>query len=378
MYIGELCEEMASLKDTFKVYTFRPSLFERLRYSALSWTPTFNRGYDVERELVRSFSRGPFTTRDPNQATAFFVPVMPYLDRVSGFPSNGRANMRARFNAFVESRKKTRLWRGTDCKRFAATVHDYGTNFALDQPHALKTTTFVSSNAEWIARDGVTGQVSGEPYSVEKDVASVCSSSYYLPAKAVEYRVFGPNPRFRRRTLVSFKGGMSSTVRRRVAALVATEDDPRIDISFSGHVSSSAYMEELASSKFCLHMKGSRVVSPRLIESVWFGCVPVILADHYDLPLSHLVDWNTFAVIIPEADADELFSRIRTANWRALRENLQRVAPMFLYHRRPIFGDAFYSTALAVRDRIAERSQDCARDVFEGFEADIPWRSKPV
>ena len=138
--------------------------------------------------------------------------------------------MRARFNAFVESRKKMRLWRETDCERFAATVHDYGTNFALDQSHALKTTTFVSSNAEWIARDAVTGQASEEPYSVEKDVASVCSSSYYLPAKAVEYRVFGPNPRFRRKTLVPFKGGVSSAVRRRVAALVATEDDPRIDI----------------------------------------------------------------------------------------------------------------------------------------------------
>ena len=77
--LRELCEELASLKDTFKVYTFRPSLFERLRYLALSWMPTFNKGYDVERELVRSFSRGPFTTRDPNQATAFFVPIMPYL-----------------------------------------------------------------------------------------------------------------------------------------------------------------------------------------------------------------------------------------------------------------------------------------------------------
>ena len=33
--LRELCEEMTSLKDTFKVYTFRPSLFERLRYSAL-------------------------------------------------------------------------------------------------------------------------------------------------------------------------------------------------------------------------------------------------------------------------------------------------------------------------------------------------------
>jgi len=375
--LRELCDDVAALESSFKVFSLGLSPLARARYALISWIPTFNRGYDVEKELVRWFTRGPFTTQDPSKATAFFMPIMPYLDRVAGFPKNGREIMRKRFNMFVRSHERTKLWKKTECKRFASVVHDYGTNIALDQPEVMKTTTFISSNAEWIARDAETNAMRGEPYSTEKDVGSVCSASYYLPAKAVEYRVFEPKPLYERRTLVSFNGGLSSPLRARVAAIVEEQNDPGVDIAFTGHVSTSGYMKDLSSSKFCLHMKGTRVVSPRLIEGIWFGCVPVILADNYDLPLSHILDWSKFAVIIPEADAAQLFTRLRAANWPELYANLRKVAPMFLYHRRPIFGDAFYGTALAVRDQIAIRSRDCAADVFADFDSEIRWGAHP-
>ena len=363
--LAQLCDAMSALEGGFRVYTLGLSPFGRLRYKLLSWTPTFNRGYDVEKQLVRWFMHGPFSTRNSREATAFFMPVMPYLDRVAGFPGDGRRNMRYRFNAFVRAHEGKRLWPKTACKRFTTVVHDYGTSIAMDKPDVMKTTTFISSNAEWVTRDKITGAMShNSPYSLKKDVSSVCSSSFYLPAKAIQYDVFGRRPRFRRTTLLSFKGGMSSDVRRRVAELVAAERDPSVDVSFSGHVYPSRYMRELASSKFCLHMKGSRVVSPRLIESIWFGCVPVILADNYDLPLSQVLDWTKFAIIIPESESSTLFNRTRSADWESLRDNLRRVSPMFLYHRRPVFGDALYSTALVVRDRIEARSRTCDEDVF--------------
>jgi hypothetical protein len=375
--LRELCDDVAALESSFKVFSLGLSPLARARYALISWIPTFNRGYDVEKELVRWFTRGLFTTQDPSKATAFFMPIMPYLDRVAGFPKNGREIMRKRFNMFVRSHERTKVWKKTECKRFASVVHDYGTNIALDQPEVMKTTTFISSNAEWIARDAETNAMRGEPYSTEKDVGSVCSASYYLPAKAVEYRVFEPKPLYERRTLVSFNGGLSSSLRARVAAIVDEQNDPDVDIAFTGHVSTSGYMKDLSSSKFCLHMKGTRVVSPRLIEGIWFGCVPVILADNYDLPLSHILDWSKFAIIIPEADAAQLFTRLRAANWPELYANLRKVAPMFLYHRRPIFGDAFYGTALAVRDQIAIRSRDCAADVFADFDSEIRWGAHP-
>jgi len=367
--LAQLCDAMGELEDGFRVYTVGLSPFAQLRYALLSWAPTFNRGYDVERQLVRWFANGPFSTRNPKHATAFFMPVMPYLDRVSGFPGDGRRNMRYSFNAFVHSQEGTRLWSKTACKRFTTVVHDYGTSIAMDQPEVLRTTTFISSNAETMGRSDIAVEM-GEaldgngPYSPKKDVSSVCSSSFYLPAKAIEYDVFGRYPRFRRTTLLSFQGGMSSDVRRRVAELVSNERDPSIDVTFDGHVEPSSYMRNLASSKFCLHMKGTRVVSPRLIESIWFGCVPVILADYYDLPLSHLLDWTKFSIIIPESEFHTLLNRTRSAKWAVLYDNLRRVSPMFLYHRRPVFGDALYSTALVVRDRIEARSSACDENPF--------------
>ena len=55
-------------------------------------------------------------------------------------------------------------------------------------------------------------------------------------------------------------------------------------------------------SKFCLHVRGTRVQSRRLIEGLMFGCVPVILADGYELPMSWLFDWSKFSIRLPEIE----------------------------------------------------------------------------
>ena len=36
------------------------------------------------------------------------------------------------------------------------------------------------------------------------------------------------------------------------------------------------------------------------MDAVWFGCIPVFLADHYHPPLHGLLDWDQLAVSIPE------------------------------------------------------------------------------
>jgi len=88
---------------------------------------------------------------------------------------------------------------------------------------------------------------------------------------------------------------------------------------------------------------GTRVQSPRLIEVLTFGCVPVIIADGYDLPLAWLFDWNKFSIRLPEADYEKLPEVLAAADWGALHANLRRVIGFFVYHRTPIMGDALWA-----------------------------------
>ena len=58
--------------------------------------------------------------------------------------------------------------------------------------------------------------------------------------------------------------------------------------------------------KFIIHSSSCCLLqgwSPCLMDAVWFGCVPVIISDYYDLPLQGLVDWNQFAVFVRESKA---------------------------------------------------------------------------
>ncbi len=37
------------------------------------------------------------------------------------------------------------------------------------------------------------------------------------------------------------------------------------------------------------------------MDAIWFGCVPVIIADYYILPLASIIDWNSVAIIVQES-----------------------------------------------------------------------------
>jgi len=105
------------------------------------------------------------------------------------------------------------------------------------------------------------------------------------------------------------------------------------------------YQAELLRSIFCLCPLGWAPWSPRIVESVVFGCVPVIIADNIALPYSHAVDWNAISLKVREIDVPRLAKillHVAATNLSVIQKNLwkeeNRQALLFLEPLR--IGDA--------------------------------------
>lgn len=42
------------------------------------------------------------------------------------------------------------------------------------------------------------------------------------------------------------------------------------------------------------------------MDALWFGCIPVFLADHYLPPLYDLIPWGDISLSIPEQQVQKL------------------------------------------------------------------------
>jgi hypothetical protein len=107
-------------------------------------------------------------------------------------------------------------------------------------------------------------------------------------------------------------------------------------------VSQEDFYKSMRNTDFCLCPYGDGLWSPRLVESLAMGCIPVIFAFCRDfkncpeldstLPYFDYLDYNTFSVILNADKVPQLektLSRISAEERVMLRKNGQRVQPFF-------------------------------------------------
>ena len=406
-----LCEAfLDELPKTLRVHAFPLNAKAQMKYNALRKLPTFNRGYDVEDYLVKWLSNGPFSKINHETLTAktkiaYLVAVQPYLDRVSSFPfTNGRTSISSALKHAIQYAKKVNpsLWKQSKGRRVIVNAHDFGTELATgifpdeddkdddddvyddnndknyQSSSLINTTHFIVSNSEC--------EVEEAPFDAKKDVAVVPSLSFFLPREAIsrrlvdlshfmrdedEYVSFGlelPKYDADRHIRLMFRGTNRGPLREEVFQFLTENGNPEDSIETTGVASPQEYMSLMEQSRYCLHVRGTRVMSPRLIELMLFGCVPVIVSDAYELPLAWFLDWSKFSIRVPESEYENIHSYIESANWRELHSNLGRVLSFFVYHKNsPIIGDAFYATSLALLKKIERQDADAdaERNVVE-------------
>lgn len=113
----------------------------------------------------------------------------------------------------------------------------------------------------------------------------------------------GPSPR-QRKVLAFFAGGVHGPIR---PILLEHWENKDPDIQVHKYLPKGvSYIDMLRQSRYCISPSGYEVASPRMVEALYTGCVPVLIKEHYVAPFSDVLNWKSFAVIIQVEDIPNL------------------------------------------------------------------------
>lgn len=117
------------------------------------------------------------------------------------------------------------------------------------------------------------------------------------------------------------------------------------------------YQSEIARSKFCLCPLGWAPWSPRLVESVALGCIPVIIADGIRLPFPSAVPWAEISVTVAEREVDrlgEILEHVAATNLTAIQRKLwdPQVKRALLFHDPMLKGDATWQVLVGLSSKL--------------------------
>ncbi|CAI5477812.1 unnamed protein product [Closterium sp. Yama58-4] len=320
----------------------------------------------------RYILNSPVRTTNPDEADWFYMPVYPTCDlTASGLPLPFRSPRMIRAGITLVS-EKWPYWNRTDgADHFFITPHDFGACFHYEEEKAI------TRGIMPLLKRATLVQTFGQSHHVCHKPGSIVVPPFAPTGHMHRRRIPPDTPRS---IFVYFRGlfydrnndpqgGYYASVFS--ACHLHGADTPRsIFVYFRGlfydrnndpqgggivpgeadctpeHPAS--YYEDMQRSLFCLCPLGWAPWSPRLVESVFFGCIPVIIADNIVLPFSDVIPWREIAVFVPEKDVpklDEILAGIGPKRVLAMQQRLASHAirqAVVLGHPQPQEGDVFH------------------------------------
>ncbi|KAM7264384.1 hypothetical protein ACFE04_002067 [Oxalis oulophora] len=315
-------EEFTEMNKTLKIYVYPHKKNDSLARNLfpIDYEPGGN--YASESFFQIALMKSHFITSDPKKADFFFLPFS--IAKLRHDPQIGGTNLPDFIRDYIIQISQTYpFWNRTGgADHFYAACHSIGRT-------AMNKAVHVRDNA----------------------IQVVCSSSYFLAGHISHKDVSLPQiwPRkgdpdnlasIERKKLAFFAGAANSPVRNKLVNVWRNDSEV---FAHPGRLK-TPYADELLGSKFCLHVKGFEVNTARIGDALYYGCVPVIIADHYDLPFADILNWNSFALVVTTSDIPNLkkiLKRISPDKYTQLKSNALKVREHFMWHTFPIGYDTF-------------------------------------
>jgi len=115
--------------------------------------------------------------------------------------------------------------------------------------------------------------------------------------------------------------------------------------------SKAKYRMYMKSSKYCICARGYEVYSPRIVESIYYECVPVIISDNYVPPFFEVLKWEAFSVFVLEKDVVNLGRILRAIpdeKYLEMQTRVKMVQQHFIWHKKPVKFDLFHMILYSV------------------------------
>ncbi|XP_023738104.1 probable glucuronoxylan glucuronosyltransferase F8H [Lactuca sativa] len=360
---AEVLRQNQDFMKDLKVYVYE--LPSKYNVDWLSNERCSNHLFASEVAIHKALMNSEVRTFDPSEADFFFVPVYVSCNfsPVNGFPVIGHA--RALISSAIELiSSELPFWnRSNGSDHVFVASHDYGACF-----HAMEDRAVANGIPEFM-KNSIILQTFGVKHQHPcQDAEHVVIPPYVSPEKVQS--TLSQSPINGRRDIFAFFRGKMEVHPKNVSGRfyskrVRTEilqkygSDRRFYLKrhrFAG------YQSEIVRSVFCLCPLGWAPWSPRLVEAVALGCVPVIIADGIRLPLESAVPWPEISLTVEEKDVGNLagiLDYVASTNLSSIQQNLwdRKVKQALLFHDDVEHGDATWHILVALSERLSRSNR---------------------
>lgn len=277
-----------------------------------------------------------FIVKDPRRAHLFYMPfssrMLQHIHYVRN--SHNRTNLRHYLKDYSEKiAAKYRFWNRTGgADHFLVACHDWA---PYETRHHMEHCMKALCNA-----DVTLG------FKVGRDVSL---PETYVRSARNPLRDLGGKAASQRHILAFYAGNMHGYLR---VILLKYWKDKDSDMKIFGPMppgvaSKMDYIQHMKSSKYCICPKGYEVNSPRVVEAIFYECVPVIISDNFVPPFFEVLNWNAFSVILAEKEIPklkEILLSIPKQKYLEMQLGVRKVQQHFLWHAKPKKYDLFHMT----------------------------------